>query len=421
MPKITRVELKRRPEAPKKRVAAYARVSKGTDRTMHSLSSQVSYYNELIQNTPGWKFAGVYVDEAITGTRTDKRDEFMKLMRDCESGKVNIVLTKSISRFARNTVDLLETVRHLKENGVEVRFEKEGINSMTADGELMLSILASFAQAEVETMSQNIKWTIQKKFKSGQLNGCCSFLGYRWDDDQKRLVVVPEEAELVRRIFNMYLSGKSLRQIAVVLNEEGVKGVRSGKIIKATISQILQNITYTGNLLLQKTYSSDPLTKKLCKNKGELPQYYSENTHEAIIDMETFEAVQKRLAHMREIRNSECYEILPFTRKIECSCCGSHYVRGVSVKKNGKRYHHWLCWRNKQHGRRGCANRKISETKLKAYSCDVLGWDEFDGDAFRELVDKIIMKEGGLEFFLADGTRKEVADVKRKSYTCQNR
>ena len=274
MPKITKIERAERLGSSRKKVAAYARVSKETERTMHSLSSQISYYNDLIQRTPGWEYAGVYADEAVTGTGAKKRPEFQRLICDCKERKIDIVLTKSISRFARNTVDLLETVRCLKDIGVEVRFEKEGISSLTADGELMLSILASFAQAEIETMSQNIKWTIQKRFKNGQLNGCCSFLGYRWYDEEKKLIVVPEEAELVRRIFDMYLSGMSLKQIERTLDEEGTTGARGGKMLKSSISSILQNITYTGNLLLQKTYSQDPITKKLCWNKGELPQYY---------------------------------------------------------------------------------------------------------------------------------------------------
>ena len=246
-----------------KRVAAYARVSKATDRTLHSLSTQISYYNDLIQKTPGWEFAGVYADEAIPGTRTDIRDEFQRMLADCEAGKIDIVLTKSISRFARNTVDLLEAVRHLKGLGVEVRFEKENIRSLDTDGELMLTVLASFAQAEVETMSQNIKWTIQKRFRNGQLNGCCSFLGYRWDDANKQLVVEPEEAETVRRIFNMYKDGSSLQNIVDVLHSDGITSARGKSFTKTTISNVLRNITYTGNLLLQKTYSADPLTLSL--------------------------------------------------------------------------------------------------------------------------------------------------------------
>ena len=417
MAKIQRLETSVPQVKRRKKVAAYARVSKSTERTMNSMSAQISYYNDLIQKNPSWEFAGVYSDEAIPGGSKEKRPGFRELLNACDAGKVDIVLTKSISRFARNTVDLLETVRHLKSLGIAVIFEKESINSMTADGELMLTILASYAQEEVETMSQNIKWTIKKRFENGQLNGCCSFLGYRWYDKEKKLIVVPEEAELVRRIFNMYLSGSSLKQIERTLEEEGITGVRGGKLIKGSISNILQNITYTGNLLLQKTFSQDPITKKSRWNKGELPQYYSENTHEAIISMETFQAVQDRLAHMREVLNSECYETRPFTKKLLCEHCGSYYSRGRTKKANGKVYHYWKCYKHKQYGAKACAGRMISEIKIMAYSCDVLGWDTFDGDRFRELVEKVIIKEDGLEFYLLDGTRKEVRDAKRKSYS----
>ena len=229
--------------------------------------------------------------------------------------------------------------------------------------------------------------------------------------------MVPEEAETVRRIFNMYLSGSSLKQIERTLKDEGIAGVRGGRWQKTTISQVLQNITYTGNLLLQKTFSQDPITKKLRWNNGELPQYYSEDTHEAIIDMETFQAVQDRLEHMREVLNSECYELRPFSRKLECSECGGHYARGRTKKDNGNVFYYWKCWKRKQYGGKGCKGRQISEIKLMAYSCDVLGWDTFDGDKFREIVETIIVREDGLQFFLYDGTRKEIADVKRNHYS----
>ena len=417
MTTISRVEAPAPKAMTRKKVAAYARVSKNTERTMHSMSAQISYYNSLIQKNSEWEFAGIYSDEAITGTSAERRPGFMKLIEDCETGKIDIVLTKSISRFARNTVDLLDAVRHLKKRGVAVNFEKDNIDSLTTDGELMLTILASYAQEEVQAMSENIRWTIQKQFKKGQLNGCCRFLGYRWYDEEKTLLVVPEEAELVRRIFKMYESGSSLQQICRALTNEGIPGIRGGKWEKTSISQILQNITYTGNLLLQKTYSQDPITKKSKKNKGERPQYYSEKAHEAIIDMETFQAVQKRLEHMREIGNSECYELHPFSRKLVCSDCGSRYMRRTNRKKTGTVFYSWICWKHKQEGSKGCKGRGISEIKLKAYSCDVLGWEQFDGDKFRDVVEKIIVKEDGLEFFLYGGTRKEIADVKRNHYS----
>ena len=207
MRKITKIE----PTAPvvkqKKRVAAYARVSMDTERLQHSLSAQVSYYNDKIQKNPEWLFAGVYADNGISGTGTAKREEFNRLLADCEAGKIDLVLTKSISRFARNTVDLLETVRHLKEIGVEVWFERENIRSFDGDGELLLSILASFAQEESRSISENCKWGIRKRFEKGIPNGHFRIYGYRWEGDE--LLIVPEEAAVVRRIFQNFLDGKS--------------------------------------------------------------------------------------------------------------------------------------------------------------------------------------------------------------------
>ena len=220
MRKITKIE----PTAPvvkqKKRVAAYARVSMDTERLQHSLSAQVSYYNDKIQKNPEWLFAGVYADNGISGTGTAKREEFNRLLADCEAGKIDLVLTKSISRFARNTVDLLETVRHLKEIGVEVWFERENIRSFDWDGELLLSILASFAQEESRSISENCKWGIRKRFEKGIPNGHFRIYGYRWEGDE--LLIVPEEAAVVRRIFQNFLDGKSRLETEREFAGEGI-------------------------------------------------------------------------------------------------------------------------------------------------------------------------------------------------------
>lgn len=207
MRKISRIE----PTVPtvkkRKRTAAYARVSVESERMQHSLSAQISYYSDFIQKNPDWEYAGVYADYGISGTGTAKRVEFQRMLADCEAGKIDIILTKSIQRFARNTVDLLETVRHLKSIGVEVRFEKENINSMSGDGELMLSILASFAQEESRSLSDNVKWATRKRFEQGIPNGRFQIYGYRWGGD--RLVIHEEEAKIVRLIYDNYLNGLS--------------------------------------------------------------------------------------------------------------------------------------------------------------------------------------------------------------------
>lgn len=244
MPNLRRIEAAVPAIREKKKVAAYARVSMQSERMLHSLSAQVSYYSGLIQKNPDWEYAGVYADDFISGTNTVKRDEFKRMLADCEAGKIDIILTKSISRFARNTVDLLETVRHLKDLGVEVRFEKERIRSMDGDGELMLTILASFAQEESRSISDNVKWGIRKRMQNGIPNGHFRIYGYRWEGDE--LVIVPEEAEVVKRIFRNFLDGKSRLETERELADEGITtrdGCRWGD---SNIKVVLTNVTYTG-------------------------------------------------------------------------------------------------------------------------------------------------------------------------------
>lgn len=244
MRKISRIEPSVPTLKPKKKAAGYARVSMESERLMHSLSAQVSYYSSLIQKNPEWEYAGVYADNFVSGTGTAKRDEFNRMIADCEAGKINIILTKSISRFARNTVDLLETVRHLKNIGVEVRFERERISSMSGDGELMLTILASFAQEESRSISDNVKWGTRKRFEQGIPNGRFRIFGYRWEED--RLVIEPEEAAVVRRIFQNFLDGKSRLETERELEAEGIRSINGCVMRDSNIKQILTNITYTG-------------------------------------------------------------------------------------------------------------------------------------------------------------------------------
>ncbi len=275
MGKITKIEFKI-PQLPaRKKVAAYARVSMETERLHHSLAAQVSYYSALIQKNPEWEYAGVYADEGITGTAASRRPEFMRMLADCDAGKIDIILTKSISRFARNTVDLLGTVRHLKDLGIEVRFEKEHINSLSGDGEVMLTLLASFAQEETRSISENEKWSVKKRFEQGIPTARPRILGYRWEDDT--MVVIPEEAEIVKRIYQNFLEGKSRLETERELAAEGVVSVNGKRMCDSQLKNILTNISYTGNLLLQKEYVGDPISKKRKKNHGELPQYFDGN------------------------------------------------------------------------------------------------------------------------------------------------
>ena len=368
-------------------------------------SAQVSYYNELIQKNPEWEFAGVYSDLGISGTGIEKRNDFKRLLQDCEEGKIDIILTKSISRFARNTVDLLNVVRHLKELGIEVRFEKEGISSLTGDGELMLSILASFAQEEVISTSNNIKWAIKKKFESGKPQCRYKIYGYRWDGDN--LVIEPEEAKIVKLIFQMYLNKVSAERMEIELKEMGVIATNGGYFNIGTIRDMLLNITYTGNLLLQKSYTPNPLVRRKVKNNGELPKYYVENNHEAIIPMEMFIQVQEE----RKRRKAEGQRanfgknITCFSCRVKCPICGKNYMRNSRSKNSdGIKAHIWTCGTRLTGGSKACPGKTINEIALKRVSAKVLGLDEFDSNAFDEQIKKVIViGDDLLEFHFNDG------------------
>ena len=402
---ITKLETKNI-ELPKlKKVAAYARVSVERGRTLNSYSAQVSYYNELIQKNPEWEFAGVYSDLGISGTGIEKRNDFKRLLQDCEDGKIDIILTKSVSRFARNTLDLLKVVRRLKELGIEVRFEKEGINSLTGDGELMLSILASFAQEEVISTSNNIKWSIKKKFESGKPQCRYKIYGYRWDGDN--LVIEPEEAKIVKLIFEMYLNKISAESMEIKLKEMGVIATNGGYFNIGTIRDMLKNITYTGNLLLQKSYTPNPLVRRKVFNTGQLPKYYVENNHEPIIPMEMFMQVQeerkRRIAEGQRANFGK--NITCFSCRVKCPICGKNYMRNSRSKNSdGIKLHIWTCGTRLTGGSKACPGKTINEIALKRVSAKVLGLEEFDSDVFDEQIEKVIViGDDVLEFHFNDG------------------
>lgn len=406
MAKITKLEPRIPPPPSRKKVAAYARVSMESERLHHSLSSQISYYSELIQGNPEWEYAGVYADEGITGTEAKKRAEFQRMLADCEAGKIDIILTKSISRFARNTVDLLETVRRLKELGISVRFEKENIDSLSGEGELMLTVLASFAQEESRSISENVKWGIRKRYGEGIPNGRFHIYGYRWEEDH--LVVEPEEAKTVKLIYANYLSGISAETTGKQLEEAGVKSPYGKPFSSPSIRAILSNITYTGNLLLQREYISNPITKKCKKNCGELPQYFVENTHEAIIPMETYLAVQAERERRRELGvfANPSIKTTCFTSKIKCGICGASYRRcGRRQKKNSDEvYYIWKCQTYCSGGKAACPSKNIPEITLKKICAETLGVPEFDGELFLREIEKIVTIGGDrLDFHFKDG------------------
>lgn len=386
----------------KKKVAAYCRVSSGKDAMLHSLSAQVSYYNELIHKERNWEFVGVYADEAITGTKEGRAD-FQRMLADCRNGKIDMVITKSISRFARNTVTLLQTVREFKAMEVDIYFEEQNIHTMSADGELMLTILASYAQEESRSASENQKWRIKKNFSEGKpWSG--TILGYRYF--QGHYIVVPEEAKLIRRIYKLYLDGLGTNAIAQTLNKEGMRTKNGHEWHKSAIDKILKNYNYTGNLLLQKTYRENHISKITRINNGELPKYHATETHEAIIPLETFDAVQNEFARRAKkyAKNAKLPKQYPFTKKVVCGICGQTYRRKTATGRVA-----WGCSTYDTKGKAACASKKIPETTLMQCAADVMGLTEFDAFAFELRVDHIEAFNGNrLLFHFKDSTTKEV-------------
>ena len=379
------------------RVAAYARVSSGKDAMLHSLSAQVSYYNRLIQSHPGWIFCGVYADEALTGTK-DTRARFQRLLADCRAGKIDLVVTKSISRFARNTLTLLETVRELKSLGVDVYFEEQNIHSLSADGELILTILASYAQEESLSASENQKWRVQRNFQNGiPWNG--TMLGYRYEDGT--LVIHPQEAAVVRQIFGSYLDGSGAVAIAKSLNAQGIPSRFGNQWSRSSIMRVLNNYTYTGNLLLQTTYRDNHLTKRKQQNNGQLPKYHIEDAHEAIISMRQFNAVQEEMRRRAE-KHTPTYvpkNTYPFAGKLVCAGCGKHYRR--KIKETGPV---WICPTYNTQGKAACSSKAIPENILMTTTAEVLGLDTFDPNAFPGEITEVRVENGNrLVFLFTDG------------------
>ena len=370
------------PETPKRlNVAAYARVSSGKDAMQHSLAAQVSYYSDLIQDNPEWRYCGVFADEDYTGTK-EERPEFQRLLAECRAGNIDMVITKSVSRLARNTVTILQTVRELKQLGVDWYFEKENTHSQSKDGELILTILASYAQEESLSVSENCKWKIRHGFQDGKPTFTTMY-GYRMKHGA--FIVVPEEAEIVRTVFALFLSGLGRNAIMKRLAADGVI-TRSGKPFSETvIAGMLQNEKYIGDLLLQKTFVENHLTKKQQPNRGELPQYYVRDHHEAIIDRETFARAQdemERRSLAAPVRSNAGH--YPFTGMIVCGNCGCHYKRKIT---NGKVA--WNCVTFLQKGKALCHAKQIPEDTLYKLTNEVLGLDAFDEETFHQRIREI--------------------------------
>lgn len=335
----------------RKRVAAYARVSSGKDAMLHSLSAQVSYYSKLIQCRPDWEFAGVYADEALTGTKKE-RPEFQRLMTDCEEGLIDMVITKAISRFARNTVTTLEYVRKLREKGISVYFEEENIDTLSEGGELMLTVLSAFAQEQSYNVSEDCKWRIKKQFENGEMPMCQQRLyGYRRKPDGD-FEIVPKEAEVIRKIFARYLEGAGIIKIS---REIGLK--------QTHVRYILSNERMVGDLLLQKSYVDNHISKQKMINRGEKQQVYVHDNHDGIIDRHTFEAVQAELKHraMKFKATGEPQKLYAFSSKILCGICGHNFKRRTNPNNIT-----WQCGNFLDNGKQNCTAKQIPETVLNA-------------------------------------------------------
>lgn len=405
------------PPAPprKTRVCAYTRVSSGKDAMLHSLSAQVSYFSGFIQRHNNWEYAGVYADEAVTGTK-DSRMEFNRLLKDCRAGKIDLILVKSISRFARNTLTLLQTVRELKDLNIDVFFEKENIHSISTAGELMLTVLASFAQEESVSNSNNKKWQIRKDFQKGV---CSWFQVYGYKRVNRKLCIVPEEAAVVQMIFNDYYNGMGRDLILKKLLSLGIPAREGGVWHESAVSYILGNEKYRGDMLLQKSYVADPITKKKRANRGELPQYYVSNAHEPIIEPWLFDAVQKIRMQRRSqyIPAPSSRKSYPFTGVIRCGACGSYYRRKIALAGTKYAKPVWICNTFNRLGKKFCPSKQIPESSLMDTAARVLHTGEFDPVVFQKRIQRIdVTGANALLFVFQDGqeTAAEWKDHSRR-------
>ena len=349
-----------------RRVAGYARVSTDSEEQLTSYEAQVDYYTRYIRSRSDWQFVDVYTDEGISATNTKRRDGFNRMVKDALDGKIDLIVTKSVSRFARNTVDSLTTVRKLKDAGVEVYFEKENIWTLDSKGELLITIMSSLAQEESRSISENVTWGQRKRFADGKVSmPYGQFLGYRKGADGLP-EIVPEEAEVVRTIYRMFIEGKSANSIAKYLTRQGIPTPAGKQIWQcATVESILKNEKYKGAALLQKKFTVDFLQKKMKVNEGEVPQYYVEHSHAAIIDPEEWDRVQLEMARRKNnARRTYCNG--PFAAKLVCGDCGEYY--GSKVWHSNSKYRRviWQC--NAKYGdKRHCNTPHLYEEDLKRH------------------------------------------------------
>jgi site-specific DNA recombinase len=372
----------------KLRVAAYCRVSTDSEEQETSYEAQVTHYTEYIQKNPEWELAGIFADDGISGTNTKKRDEFNRMIDECMAGNIDMVITKSISRFARNTLDCLQYIRQLKDKNIPVYFEKEAINTLDAKGEVLITIMASLAQQESQSMSQNIKLGLQYRYQQGKVQvNHNRFLGYT-KDENGHLIIDPEQAEIVKRIYREYLEGSSMDKIADGLMADGIlTGAGKTKWHTSTINKILRNEKYMGDALLQKTYTTDFLTKKRIKNNGTVPQYYVEGDHEAIIPKELFMQVQAELVRRRVVhvsptgkkRSFSCNHC--FAQMVFCGDCDELYRR-VHWNNHGCKSIVWRCVSRLENTGLFCDARTVLESTIEQVLVTAINLTLCDKDSF---------------------------------------
>lgn len=370
------------------RVAAYVRVSRESERLTHSFSAQVSYYNQLISSTPGWEYAGVYSDYAATGTSTTRRGEFNQMIEQALAGSIDIILTKSISRFARNTVDLLSTVRALKAAGVSVRFERENIDTANAEGEVLLTLLASFAQAESKSISANAKWGIRKKYKDGLLHSRHPY-GYHYHHGQ--LDIIEAEAVIVRRVFAEFLEGISPEKTCKQMNQEGLRSRGGGKFSASLTRNWLENPTYIGTTILQQYFSAHAGDNTPTLNRGELDKYIVEDSHPPIIDRSVFDAVQAELARRRTTGGRG---LTPtggsgaLTHRITCTICGRNYHRRTRRLAHST-YKYWWCETATKGKGNPCHAHQLREENLHTIILRLLSLEKWNNQQVIEQIEQI--------------------------------
>lgn len=379
MPKVSVIPakpmqvIKGLPKGTKKRVCAYCRVSTDTEEQLTSYETQVTYYENYIKSKPEYEFAGIFADEGITATNTKRRNEFKRMIDAGLAGQFDMIITKSISRFARNTLDCLKYVRLLKDKGIGVYFEKENIDTLDSKGEVLLTILSSLAQDESRNISENSRWGIVRRFQQGKIRvNHKRFLGYDKDENGE-LIINEEQAKVVRRIYEEFLSGKGIRSIGKGLQKDNIlTGAGGRKWHDSTVQKILKNEKYSGDALLQKTITTDFLTHKRVKNKGEVQQYYVEDSHPAIIPKKMFQRVQEEikrrasLAGYSEKTKSRYSNKYAFSGKIICGNCGSKCTRKMWGPSKKYRKYVWLRANHIDNGNEACSMKAVSEEKLKA-------------------------------------------------------